>query len=121
MPWLAPVIGAIGSIASGAIGGAAAGDARSAATAAYEQSVKDLEQIGIPSIQAQQITMQQYKSAGQWTPELEQAVKLGDSNMVGISTDGQSVAAQKQALSKLMDIGNSGGQTLEDKAQLEQT
>lgn len=121
MPWIAPVIGAIGSVASGAIGAASSASDRNAAMQAYEQSVKDLEAIGVPSVQAQQITMQQYQSAGKWTPELEQAVKLGDSNMLGISTDGQSVAAQKQALAKLQEIGDSGGQTLEDKAHLERT
>lgn len=116
MPWIAPVIGAIGSVASGAIGAAGAGADREAARQAYEQSVKDLEAIGVPSVEAQRITMQRYQSAGQWTPELEQSVKLGDSGMLGIATDPNSKAAQMQALSRLQEIGNNGGMMLSDQA-----
>lgn len=118
MPWLA----AIGGIAQGVGGIAGAieqGNAREDARVAYEKSVRDLETIGIPSVEAQQIVMQQYQSAGEWTPELEEAVKLGDSQMLGVSTDPAYREAQKQALSKLQQIGDEGGMTLSDRANLE--
>lgn len=108
-------------IGSGLLAAKANSEARADAKRTYEQSVQDLTNIGIPSIEAQQLVMQKYQSAGQWTPELEQSVKLGDTNLSGISTDPQYQTAQLNALNKLSEIGSSGGQTLTDKANLEKT
>lgn len=119
MPWLIPAAMVAGSAISGAIGSGQASSDREAAKNAYDQSVKDYTSIGVPPIEAQQIVMQKYQSSGQWTPELAEAVKLGDSNLLGVSTDTGYTEAQKQALSQLQTIGNSGGMTLSDQAQLE--
>lgn len=120
----APLLAAAGvaaPIIGGLFGSSQAAADREAAKAAYEQSVRDYEAIGIPPVEAQQIVMQQYQSEGKWTPELSEAVKLGDSNMGGVSTDSGYTEAQKQALSKLQDIGNSGGMMLSDQSQLEKS
>lgn len=93
--------------------------AREQAARAYGESVKDLENIGIPSIEAQQIVMKQYQDEGQWTPELAETIKLGDSNLGGISLDPRYKEAEMGALNKLTEIGASGGRTLSDKAALE--
>lgn len=112
--------GAVAGVAGGAFGASAASGDREAARQAWEQSVKDYTDIGVPSEEAMRLVTQQYKDTGTWTPELEQAVKLGDSNYGGISTDPNNIAAQKQALTQLQDIGNSGGMTLSDRGQMEQ-
>lgn len=121
MPWLAPVIGGAASLAGGLIGASSAGADRDAATKAYQQSVADLTAIGVPSVEAQKIIMQQYQSAGKWTPELEQTVQQGPSAMGDISTDPTTKAAQLQALSSLQDLGAHGGMNLSDRANLEST
>lgn len=119
MPWLAPVIGGVASLVGGISGAGAQSDARQQSKEAYEQSVRDLEAIGIPTAEAQQMTMEQYQSQGQWTPELQQAVSLGDTALGGVNTDPAYKQAQMQALGKLQDIGNNGGMTLEDRANSE--
>lgn len=124
MPWIpiaAAGAGAVGGIASGLIGAASSASDRAAAQQAYQQTVNDLNAIGIPPEQAQQIALQRYQSAGNFNPNQEQGVQLGQSNMAGISTDPNYLAAQKQALSNLQQIGTDGGMTLSDRAQLEKS
>jgi hypothetical protein len=116
-----PVVGGIASLGSALIGSSAQSKALQASIDAYQQSVKDLEAIGVPTAEAQQLTLEQYKSSGQMTPELEQAVQQGPSNMLGVTTDPAYKASQLKALSSLQDIGDSGGMTLSDRATLERT
>lgn len=114
-------IGAAGNIGAGIIGAIEQSNARGDIKEAYEKSVRDLEAIGIPSIEAQQIVMEEYKSQGNWTPELEEAVQLGETSMAGITTDPSYREAQLKALGKLQQIGDEGGMLLEDRANLERT
>jgi hypothetical protein len=53
-------------------------------------------------------------------PEVEKALaqELGPSAMEGVSSDPQLKAAMYAALAKMQDIGQSGGMTLEDKANM---
>jgi hypothetical protein len=123
---IAPILGAalIGggaNILGGILGNAAQGRATASAQAIYERNVKDLEAIGIPSVEAMRLVMEDLKSQGQWTPELEASVNLGESQMGGITTDPLYREAQQKALSKLQEIGDSGGMLLEDRANLERT
>jgi len=121
MPWIAALAAGGSSIAGSAIAAKEQANAREQAKAAYEKSVSDLEAIGVPSIEAQQIVSEKYRSAGMMTPELEEAVKLGDSNYGGISTDPRYKEAQLKALDELQGISDSGGYNLSDKAGLEKT
>jgi hypothetical protein len=116
MAWIAPVAAAGAAVAGGAMAAGAQNKATDASIAAYQQSVKDLEAIGIPSVEAQQITMQKYQDQGEWTPELASAVQQGPSQMEGISTDPAYKEAQLNALNSLKDISSSGGMTLADRA-----
>lgn len=119
MSYAAPIIGGIASVAGGAMGAREQALARQQAKDAYDASVADLTAIGIPPIEAQQMVAEEYKSQGQWTPELEQAVKLGDTAMGGITTDPTYKQSQLKALGQLQQIGDSGGMTLEDRSNLE--
>jgi len=119
MPWAA--IGGIAQLGGAAMAAREQSNAREQAKEAYEKSIADLEAIGVPSIEAQQIVSEKYRSAGMMTPELEEAVKLGDSNYGGISTDPRYKEAQLKALDELQGISDSGGYNLSDKAGLEKT
>lgn len=59
-----------------------------------------------------------YKQVVSLNPELESAVTLGPSAMEGVSTDPRLKQAQMNALNKLMEVGNEGGMTLEDRGRL---
>lgn len=118
MPWPA-IIAAGAQLGGGLIGNAKASKDREAAEKQIQQSVLDLEAIGVPSAQARQIALEQYQNLGGVSPELQDAVKLGDTNLGGISLDPKFKEAQLQALSSMQDIGNSGGLRLQDKADIE--
>lgn len=84
-----------------------------------EQSIKDYEALGVPTVEAQELAFEKYRSAGKLTPEMEEAIKLGDSNMMGVSLDPTYKTAQIEALNKLKEIGSNGGMTLSDQASYE--
>ena len=80
--------------------------------------VAEYEAIGVPSIEAQQIVLEPYKQQGILTPEMEQLVTLGDSQMGGISTDPALRESQMNALNELERVGE-GGLRLSDQAAYE--
>lgn len=118
---LPAIIGGVGSLLGGIFGMSAQDRAAAQAKELAAQSVRDLEAIGIPSIEAQRIVLEQYQSAGEYTPELEEAITQGSSAMEGLTTDPKYKEAQLQALSKLQEVGDSGGMTLSDRSTLEKT
>jgi hypothetical protein len=111
----AGIAGAAG-IGTAGIGAITAGSARGDAQKQIEQSIADLTAMGVPTIEAQKIVLNSYKSAGQLTPELEQAITQAPSNMGGIDVDPTYKEAQLSALHELGDIGQSGGMRLSDQA-----
>lgn len=119
LPLLPVLAGGAASIVGGVLANQAIGDATDRANALYQQGVRDLEAIGIPSITAQQIVAEELKNQGNWTPEMDAIVKLGESKLTGISTDPTYRAAQLQALSQLQKLGEEGGMTLTERANLE--
>lgn len=124
MPWIplaAAAVGAAGSIGAGAIGASASAAERENANRLIEQTIKDYEAIGVPPEEARRIALQRYQYQGDYTPESDVAVQLGDSNMVGISTDPAVREAQMKALNSLEDIGSNGGMMLSDRAAYENT
>ena len=70
--------------------------------------------------QAHGIVLEELKSAGMYTPEMDEALKLDDSKMNDISTDPRLKQAQMNALMKLQEISDNDGLTMQDKAQLGQ-
>lgn len=116
-----PLLLAAGAgIASSAIGAAAASGDRKQASDLINKSIRDYESMGIPSVEAQQLVLEELRSVGQLTPELEQMVNLGPSAVGEISTDAGYKDAQLKALDELTSIGEGGGLRLSDKAQIEQ-
>lgn len=84
------------------------------------QSLRDYELMGIPPIEAQKLLLEELKSTGQLTPDLEQMVVQGPSAVGGIALDPAYKASQLKALDELSAIGDAGGMRLSDEASLEQ-
>lgn len=120
MSFLPALIGGAASLGGALIGAGAMGSAQGQARDLIEQSIRDLQAIGVPPMEAMEITLEKYRSEGQLTPELEQVIRQGSSEMEGISLDPRSKEAQIQALLELQDIGNEGGMRLSDKAKMNQ-
>jgi hypothetical protein len=112
-------IAALGGLASAGIGAASAASARGDAQRLIEQTLKDYEAMGIPPIEAQKLALEEFKSAGILTPEMEQQISQGPSAMGDISLDPAYKQAQLSALDELSSIGEGGGMRLSDQSQME--
>lgn len=122
MPFLAaiPAAAAISGAGSaiGGIAGAAAGASKEAqAQAAQQKAIQYLESVGVPSVEAQKITLQNPEFVYQFHPEAQTAEQLGPSAMQNVSTDPRAAAAQMGALSQLQQLGQDSF-TPEEQAQL---
>lgn len=108
-------IGALGSVVGGLIGNAvSSGDrqqARNASDAAYQQ----LLSMGAPPDTAKAIILQQFKSAGNLSPEMEQYIQAGPSKVSAITEDPALKQKQMSAL-ELLSQRATGGLNPEDRA-----
>lgn len=100
----------IGSIAAPVIGGllgqnASSGDS-AAARRAMEQALAQYAGITLPSIGDQSLSLQDYVNSGTLSPELLQAISVGDTNLTGVSTDPRLKSSQQQALEQLTNLSN---------------
>lgn len=118
MPWAA-IIPAIAALGGAAIGAASSSSDRDQARQQMQNAIQAYQNIGVPPVEATQIVLQQYRSAGKLTPELEQTFAQGDSDLSKISTDTGLKDAQLAALQQLQGIGEQGGHTLQDDANLQ--
>lgn len=107
MSWVAVGVGAA-SLIGGALGSSASASAAKKARNAQEAALAQYNGIDVPDIDDQKVFYDQLTSAGQMTPELEQALALGPSSMEGVSTDPRLKAAQMQALQSLSGISQTG-------------
>ena len=111
--------GAAGSILGSVLGAGASSGDKSQAAHFGGQAYQDILNAGAPPDLAKQIYLQQYGSAGTLTPTQEQNINAGQSQMMGISEDPQTRAAQVQALN-LLSQRASGGLNPEDMAKFNQ-
>lgn len=100
----------IGSVALPVLGGimgqnASSGDA-AAARRMYEQALAQYAGINIPSINDQSLSLEDYINQGTLSPEMLQAISLGDTNLAGISTDPRLRSSQTQALEQLANLAS---------------
>lgn len=110
MPFLAAIpaataIGAGVQAVGGIAGAVAAGSEREKAERAQAQAIQQLQAIGIPSVEAQQIVLQNPEFVAQWATQQEQAQEIGPSAMEGVSTDPRLGLAQMQALERMQQLG----------------
>lgn len=102
MPWLA----AAAAVGSSLIGAEQARQAQSSADDARGDALKQFSNIKPPTIEEQQLLMQQYVNTGIMSPELEALVGQGGTAMEGISLDPQTRAAQMQALEQMSGMAS---------------
>lgn len=95
------------------------GNNRKAANAS-QAAVDQLSSLQLPDIVDMQLQLEQMVQQGQITPEEAQLYLQEQSAMNRVSTDPRFQQAQMDALSSLQEIGNEGGLTAMDRAQLNQ-
>lgn len=99
------------------IGADAQRDANDNANQRLNNVVQSYMGIEVPSVEDMELLLEEFQVAGVLTPELEQAVKQGETNFSNIVEDSRLKDAQLNALLKLQEIGNEGGMSIQDKAQ----
>lgn len=112
--------GMIGQVGGGIAGAIERSNANAKAMQLTQESLNELAAIGIPSEEAQRITLQRLQSQGMLTPELEQNILQGRTEMEGISTDPRLADTEMQALDELRTLGQ-GGFNIQDKAALDKS
>lgn len=118
-------MGPYGALAGGIIGGGAAllgGDGSEMTEEQMQllrQMQKEVDAIPLPSVEAQKIVLEKYKSAGVLTPQMENVFTLAPSAMEQVKVDPRLKEAQMGALSKLQQLGQESF-TAEDRAAMNQ-
>lgn len=117
-----PLIGAgLVSIGTAAASKAFSSGDRGASQEQIQAAVDELKAVGIPEAEARQIVLEQYRSQGELSPEMEQAILAPDSVAALADGDADGKAAEMQALAELQRVGEEGGITLSGRANLEDT
>ncbi len=84
-----------------------------------QAAIDAFNSIQTPELKNLQVQLDKYVQAGQLSPDQAEAQLLGSNAFKDITTDPSLSGAQKQALSSMQNVGNSGGLTAIDKARLE--
>ena len=111
----------VGGLGAGIIGSGKAADANRQAMALIQQSVTELQNIGIPSIQAMEISLEKVKQAGVLSPELENQIFQAKTEVDKIQLDPRLQDTQMGALDELVRTGQMGGMRLTDVANYEKS
>lgn len=102
----------IGAIAAPIIGGLMGQDAARSqvkdAKNARAQALAQYAGIDLPSLAEQKLNLETLQSAGELTPEMEQALSLGSSAMEQISADPRLKAMQMSALEQMAGVAEKG-------------
>lgn len=112
-----PLIGAGISAVGGLLGNLLGSSERDAAEAERKAQLERIMGISLPSIEEQEIELERMRSAGELTPEMEDAIGQTASKMEGVSTDPRLAGVQNSVLDRLVKQG-SEGLTAEDRAAL---
>lgn len=102
MPLTAGVIAA--PIIGGLIGQNQASEQRDAANRARQQALAQFANIELPSVEKQQLMLQQYHLTGQMTPELEMLIQQNPTAMENISVDPRLRFQQMSALESMSGL-----------------
>lgn len=112
---LGPLIGAAGSVGGGLMGYMANMSAQDRAKLAQDEAVKQWLSINVPDPEQQKLALQHFVSSGQFTPQLETAIKQQESEMSKLSADPGLKEARLRALGSLEQQGY-GGEQVQDTA-----
>ena len=120
MAWPILAAAAVGLI-SGAMGAKESAADREQALKMHQDAIRSWLEVNVPDPEQQKLILQRYISTGEMTPELEQAVSQGQSEMGNTRVDPSLKQAQLSALQKLQQIGSDGGLTLAEQATQQKT
>lgn len=112
------IAGAVAGIGTSLIGANQAKQANKDARNRLHDAIAGYQGIETPSVEDQELMLEEFRLAGILTPELEQAVRQGETDFSGIVEDPRLKEAQMNALMQLQDI-SADGFTLADKAALD--
>lgn len=100
----------VGMVAAPIIGGLMGQDAasadRAAARRAYEQALAQYSGINLPSIADQSLSLEDFQNAGTLSPEMLQAIALGQTELAGVSTDPRLAGSQMSALEQITNMAS---------------
>lgn len=113
MPWLA----AAGAVAAAGIGAASSASDRAKSLSENEKAVQAWLDVNIPDPAQQKLALQRYVQAGELSPEMEEAVKRGPTNLEKVRVDPRYKQSQLRSLQSLSDLG-SEGLSFADEAEL---
>jgi hypothetical protein len=95
----APIVGGI-------IGNVAAGGAREDANNAYNDALAQWTNMQAPDVEKMRLALEEYQSTGVMTPEMQQAINLGQTEMQNVSTDPRLKNSQMAALEQISGMAS---------------
>lgn len=107
MSWVAVAI-AGAAVVGGAAGMLTSQQKRDAAEKASNDAFAEINALNAPPDQQKAILLKHFKSSGVYTPQLEQAIKVGDSNVANIKENPALQDTQMQALNLIKERASSG-------------
>ena len=110
MPFTAALVGGGLSVVGGLVGADAAGKDRDAANQARRDAMAQFAGIKPPSIDEMTLALENYQNTGIMTPELEQAIALGNTDLENITSDPRLKSEQMAALSQISGIASGAPQ-----------
>lgn len=108
-----------GGVASSLYGMYQQGQANDQARKDTEKALEQYLSLHVPDPEEQKLELQHYQVTGQLSPKLEQAIKADPSAFDQIVKNQKYSQAQDRALGQLQSLGEEGGLSLSDKADLQ--
>lgn len=119
MPWMLAIPAAI-SAGTSIAGMVQQAQANGASKAQLDQVIQQYIAINVPDPAQQKLELQHYQLTGELSPKLEQTIKQDPTSFQNIVKNQQYSSAQNNALQQLQSLGEEGGLSLSDKADLQQ-
>lgn len=94
------------SAIGGIVGQMAAGGEKEDSNNAFNDSLAAWTSLAAPDIEKMRLALEDYQSTGVMTPEMQQAINLGQTAMQDISTDPRLKNSQMSALEQMSGIAN---------------
>lgn len=107
-PVTAAAVGQGVNVVGNLLGSLFGGRARGQANRLNQQALEQITGLSLPTVEEQEIALQQLAQQGQLTPEMLETITLGESKMTDISTDPRLRSAQMDALNALAQRGQEG-------------
>ena len=114
-PWGA----AIGGVAGGLMGYMGGNDDAAKAAAARDEAARQMQAVTTPSIEDMKVALQKYQVTDVMTPEMEQAINLGQSDLKNIQDNPEIARIQMSNLQKMAGMADQGGLDAESRAKLD--